>query len=155
MERDQEADQLWESEYGELTSDIPGVFGASVGRGEGQVLRLSMNYALLDQSQTIRAVHLRAALALWKYCVDSARYLFLQSFDNPHAQKIYTALRKYPAGMTRSEISINTFNRHLNSLKLSEALFYLRRIKLAHSSTEPTEGRSVERWFANTRTAEN
>jgi hypothetical protein len=155
MERDQEADQLWESEYGELTADIPGMFGAAVGRGEGQVLRLSMNYALLDQSQTIRPVHLRAALALWKYCVDSARYLFLNSFDNPHAEKIYAALRNHPAGMTRTEISINVFNRHLTKVKLDETLSYLRKINLAHSSVEPTSGRPTERWFANTRKVEN
>ena len=145
MERDEEADQLWESEYGELTADTPGKFGAAVARGNGQVLRLSMNYALLDKSQTIRAVHLRAALALWKYCVDSARYLFLEPQD-PACE--------HP-GMTRTEISINTFNRHLSKVKLDEALFYLRRINLARSSIEPTEGRSVERWFANTRKVEN
>jgi Protein of unknown function (DUF3987) len=156
MERDQEADQLWESEYGELTADIPGRFGAAVGRGAGQVLRLSMNYALLDRSQMIQAGHLRAALALWKYCIDSARYLFLHSFDNPHAQKIYAALRKHhPVGMTRAEISINTFNRNLPSLKLSDALSYLRRINLAYSSGEPTNGRSAERWFATQRQSEN
>jgi hypothetical protein len=155
MERDEEAEQLWESVYGELTADTPGKFGAAVARGNGQVLRLSMNYALSDKSQTIRAVHLRAALALWKYCVDSARYLFLGDFGNPDAKKIYAALRSHPAGMTRTEISINTFNRHLTKVKLDEALSYLRRINLARSSIEPTEGRSVERWFANIRKVEN
>jgi hypothetical protein len=37
----------------------------ATGRAEAQVLRLSMIYALLDNTATIAEVHLRAALALW------------------------------------------------------------------------------------------
>jgi hypothetical protein len=148
MERDQEADQLWAEVYGELTADIPGRFGAAIGRGEGQVLRLSMLYALLDKSQTIRSEHLKAALALWQYCVDSARYLFLNSFDNPHALKILSALRQRPKGMTRTEINVEVFGRNLIKTKMNEALHYLRRINLAYNSTEHTAGRPSERWFA-------
>jgi hypothetical protein len=154
MERDQQANELWESVYGELTADMPGRFGATIGRGEGQVLRLSMIYALLDKSQTIRAVHLQAALALWKYCTDSARYLFLGSFDNPHAEKIFKALCKHPKGMTRSEINIEVFQRNLPKPKMSDALNYLRRLSLARCEMEHTAGRPSERWFPNHRKTE-
>jgi hypothetical protein len=149
MERDQEANELWKSVYGELTADIPGRFGATIGRGEGQVLRLSMIYALMDKSQTIRAVHLQAALALWKYCVDSARYLFLGSFDNPHAEKILKALCQHPGGMTRAEINIDVFQRNLPKPKMSDALNYLRRLNLARHETEQTGKRPAEHWFVN------
>jgi hypothetical protein len=148
MERDAEAIKLWGSVYEELSAEIPGKFGAAIGRCEGQVLRLSMNYALLDQSRTIRAAHLKAALALWKYCVDSARHLFLSRPDNAHAGKILAALRRNPKGMTRTEINVEIFQRHLSKTRIDEAFNYLRRVKLADCVTETTDGRSPERWFA-------
>jgi hypothetical protein len=154
MERDQDADKLWESIYPELTADIPGRFGAAIARGEGQVLRLSMVFALLDKSIVIRADHLRAALALWQYCVDSARHLFLGSFDNPNAREIFSALCRRSKGMTRTEISVEVFRRHLTKSQMNEALGYLRRLKLAYSVGEETPGRSAERWFATPRKGE-
>jgi hypothetical protein len=39
-----------------------------VARAPAQVLRLSMMYALLDMSTTIRKEHLEAALEIWRYC---------------------------------------------------------------------------------------
>jgi hypothetical protein len=148
MERDPEANKLWESVYEELSADIPGRFGAAIGRGEGQVLRLSMVYALLDKSRMIKVIHLLAALALWKYCVASARYLFLSSLDNPHAAKILSALRQRPKGMTRTEIRVEILKGNLSKAKTDEAFNYLHRLKLAFFLTETREGRPTERWFA-------
>src|SRR3712207_8342266 len=48
----------------------PGLFGAVTGRAEAHVLRLSCLYAALDMSDTVTVTHLRAALALWRYCED-------------------------------------------------------------------------------------
>jgi hypothetical protein len=155
MERDDEANKLWESIYEELTAEIPGRFGAAIGRAEGQVLRISMIYALLDKSRIIKLVHLQAALAFWKYCVDSARYLFLATLDNPHAAKIFAALRNKPEGMTRSEIRVKIFQKHLSKTKTDEAFNYLRRLEFAHSVTETTPGRSTERWFATPKKTED
>jgi len=76
MRRDYEAQALWRSVYGHLTADIPGLFGAITSRGAPQVLRISMILALSDGSSQIRLEHLRAALALWAYCFQSARHLF-------------------------------------------------------------------------------
>jgi len=150
MHRDEEADEFWASIYEELTADIPGRFGAAIGRGEGQLLRLSMILALLDGSITIRIEHIKAALALWQYCVDSARYLFVASFDDPHASKILSALLRSAQGITRAEININVFGRHLSKAKLDKALTYLRHLKMAECKIEPTAGRPIERWFALT-----
>jgi len=155
MERDEEANKLWKSVYEELSADIPGRFGAAVGRGEGQVLRLSMGYALLDKSRVIRALHLKAALALWKYCVDSARHLFLSKLDNSRAAKIFTALRQRPQGITRTEITVEIFQRNLSKTKIDEALNYLRRLGFAYCVLEATNGRSSERWFATLKKTEN
>ena len=40
------------------------------------VVDTSVIYALLDQSLEIRWPHLKAALAVWRYCEQSARWLF-------------------------------------------------------------------------------
>jgi hypothetical protein len=148
MERDDDANQLWESEYEDLSADLPGRFGAAIGRGEGQALRLSMLYALLDKSRIIKLVHLKAALALWQYCVDSARHLFLTTLENPNAAKIFAALRQKPNGMTRNEISVTVFQRHLSRVKIDEALKYLRCLGFARCVMQETAGRSAERWSA-------
>lgn len=147
MERDEDANLLWDSLYPELSAEIPGKFGAAIGRAEAQVVRISMILALLDQSRIIKVEHLKAALALWDYFLDSARYLFLRRLDDPHAHKIFLALRKCPTGLTRTEISVNVFSRNLNREKIVDALAYLRRLKLARCITEQADGRDQERWF--------
>ena len=74
--RDEEAKALWASVYDELTDARPEPVGPILSRGAPQVLRISMLYALLDLSTEVRVEHLRAALALWRYCEQSAAYIF-------------------------------------------------------------------------------
>ena len=76
MERDPEARDLWADVYYDLSEGQPGLFGAATSRGEAQVVRLSLLYALLDGRAAVGVHHLRAALALWDYCLRSARYIF-------------------------------------------------------------------------------
>jgi hypothetical protein len=52
------------------------MFGAMTARLDAIAVRLSVIYALLDCSPLIRAVHLKAALAVVKYCEDSTRFIF-------------------------------------------------------------------------------
>jgi hypothetical protein len=56
--------------------ECPGLVGTLLARAEAQVLRLSMLYALLDGTATIRTEHLYAALALWEYVEASVTYIF-------------------------------------------------------------------------------
>ena len=93
-------------------------------------------------------MHLRVALALWNYCVDSARHLFLSHLDDPNAEKLLCALRARPEGITRSEIFTEVFGGHLSRSKIAEALAYLRRLKLADFEPIETAGRPTHRWFA-------
>jgi hypothetical protein len=37
-------------------------------RAEAHVLRVAILYALLDRSNVIEAAHVKASLALWRYC---------------------------------------------------------------------------------------
>lgn len=76
VKRSSEADRIWETAYAGLKESKPGAFGRIVERGRPQVVRLSLIYALLDCSDVIKAEHLKAALAVWRYCEESALALF-------------------------------------------------------------------------------
>ena len=103
--------ELWGSEYGRLTEDRPGLWGAITSRAEAHVLRLALIFTLLDHCAEIEDVHIHAALALWRYCDRSAAYLFGASVGDRDADAILAALRSTPDGMTRTEIR----GRHLPS----------------------------------------
>ncbi len=70
LTRDECASALWHEVYADLSAGQQGLLGAVLSRAEAQVLRLSVAYALLDLSVTIRRDHIQAALALWKYCEE-------------------------------------------------------------------------------------
>ena len=63
IHRDEEARARWRKIYPTLSDGFPGLAGAICGRAEAQVLRLSLVYALMDQSYVVRIEHLEAALA--------------------------------------------------------------------------------------------
>ena len=67
-------------------------------------MRLALIYAFLDQSSVIRVEHLRAALALWQYCEDSAAYIFGDAVGNTVADDILSALRDRRGGLSRTAI---------------------------------------------------
>jgi hypothetical protein len=149
MRRDVEAGHMWRGVYGELTGGKPGLLGAVLNRAEAQVMRLSCVYALLDQSSYVHPEHLTAALALWQYCEDSARYTFGDAFASPAAEKLLSALQAAPAGLTRTQITVDVFKRNkaraeINSLlseMLTDGLIYRSKVK-------PETGRLVELWRA-------
>ena len=148
MRRDDGARELWRDVYPELSEGRPGLLGAVISRGEAQVLRLSMLYALLDSSDVIRAEHLRAALAVWDYAEASARHIFGDSIGNPIADTILSSLRsRSAAGMTRTDIR-DTLGRHAREAQISIALASLQELGLARHTREETGGRPIERWFA-------
>jgi hypothetical protein len=75
-------------------------------RAEPIVMRVALIYALLDGSQNIRQEHLLAALEVWRYCDNSARFIFGDNLGNPIADKMLQALReKKPVGMSGTEMS--------------------------------------------------
>lgn len=93
MRRTPEAAALWEQIYPELSKDYPGLFGAITARAEAHVLRLSLIYALLDQSNQIKPNHIISACAFWNYCEQSARLIFGDRIGDPVADRIMDALR--------------------------------------------------------------
>ncbi|HEV2766031.1 MAG TPA: hypothetical protein VGV38_23810, partial [Pyrinomonadaceae bacterium] len=148
LRRDEEARDLWRDLYRDLSTRPAGLFGAVTARAAPQVMRLSMLYALLDESNLIQRAHLEAALALWRYSEDSVRYLFGERTGDQLADAALAALREAgERGLTRTELN-GVFHGHRKREEIERALSILAESGLASSREEETQGRAVERWFA-------
>jgi hypothetical protein len=135
---------MWRAIYPTLSRARDGLVGALLSRAEAQTLRLSVLYALLDQSPVIRPAHLEAALAIWGYCEASVLYLFGGRLGHPMADTILEAGRR--AGrLTRTQIN-DLFGGHKRSEQIEEALGTLARAGLARRTIQATGGRSGEVW---------
>ncbi len=124
------AREQWETVYSDLSAAQPGLLGAVVARGEAQVVRLGLIYALLDGSGQIDVPHLKAALAFWEYCESSAAFIFGDLLGDPVADEIARALQ------------------HAGSDRIGAALALLTTKGRARSESRDTGGRPVELWFA-------
>ena len=142
-----ETRDLWIAEYHELSAARPGLFGFLVARAEAQVLRLAMIYALLHETYYIEPAHLRAALAFWRYCEASAKYIFGDALGDPVADELLCALRQAgPDGMTRTDLR-DLFQHH--SQRLARALALLHKHGKARCRKRTgTGGRAAEIWVA-------
>jgi hypothetical protein len=142
MQRAKAAELLWQEAYrNELSVERPGLAGAVCSRAEAHALRLSMLYALLDCSRSIRHEHVQAALALWRYCEQSAYLIFGDRLGDPIADAILAELRER-GRLTRTEVSA-IFGRHRKAGELDLALALLIRLSLVRTVTEATDGRAV------------
>lgn len=142
-----EAANAWSATYPELSAGRPGLLGAVTARAEAQVIRLALIFALLDCKDEIDVTHLNAAMAVWSYCDKSAARIFGDSIGDPVADDILVALRRSPAGMTRTDL-YNFFGRNRPSDQISAALVMLLKLSRAKYETKQTGGRPVETWFA-------
>jgi hypothetical protein len=141
------ARDLWREVYGPLSAPKPGLFGAVVGRAEAQALRLSALYAVTAGSGSIELEHLEAALALWDYAEESARYIFGDATGDSIADQILDALRAAgKEGLTRTQIR-DLFKRHKSADLINRALDLLVSIGRIRRRSEATSGRPTERWF--------
>lgn len=150
LARTDAARALWRQEYGRLSEGRSGLFGAIVNRAEAQVLRLSVIYALLDCAEAVDVAHLQAALEVWRYCEESARFIFGDAFGDSVTDGILRALRTAGAkGMTRTEIR-DFFGRNQSALRIDRALMALAESGYARSTQQQREtpGRPAERWIA-------
>lgn len=136
MRRSDDAGNLWHEAYARLSQPRLGVFGAVTTRAEAQALRLSMLFALLDCSDLIEVAHLKAALACWQYCEDSARWAFGASLGNQVADDLLAALLEVkPGGLSATDIS-KLFSRNVNAQRIREAIGLLERCGLVRSEKQ-------------------
>lgn len=142
LRRSPDAEALWAEMYAEMAEDEPGgLLGALVARPEPQTLRLSVAYAALDGSRTIEVAHLEAAYALWRYCRESARYVFGDAEGDEVADKLAMALaRAGPDGLDFAAQS-EVFGRNVSAKRLAMARDLLESRGKAVTSTEETGGR--------------
>lgn len=147
LQRDGEAKAFWAEIYADLSEGQRGMFGAMTSRAEAQVMRLSCLYAIADLSPMVTKDHLQAALSVWRYCEDSARFIFGSSLGDPVADELDQALaRAGHEGLTRTSIR-DLFGRNRSSNDVSRALTLLLehgRVNRAEDRSQP--GRPVERW---------
>jgi phage/plasmid primase-like uncharacterized protein len=138
IEMDNETKKAWcDQYYAELTKDHPGLVGCVINRGEAQVVRLALIYCLLDGMTTIGLNHLESAIALWRYCEQSARYVFHGRQTDGVAEKILQALTERP--MTATEIH-RLFANHVNKERLSAVLSQLKGGNQVESEQLRSEG---------------
>jgi hypothetical protein len=140
------AAEAWEKNYADLSGDRPGLLGAILGRAEAQVIRLAVIYALLDNKTQIDLPHLRAALAVWAFCEDSATQIWGDMLGDDAADTIFAGLKTAgPSGLGRTEIS-SLFSRHVPSARITMFLEILRRAGKAERVPGPTVGHGEQRW---------
>jgi hypothetical protein len=142
VRRTPDADAVWEVAYRGWATDEPdGLTGAVTARADANTLRLSVAYALLDGSPVIEVAHLRAALAVWRYCEASARYLFGGLLGDDVADRLLVRLREAgEQGLDATEQS-GLFGRHVTAARLGQARALLEGKGLAVTTPEKTGGR--------------
>lgn len=150
VRRDAEAEELWRDLYVTMANtELPGLAGAITSRAEAQVLRLSLTYALGDGARFIGVPHLRAAWAFWRYCEDSAAYIFGDAMGDVVADKLLAALEEAgERGLTLTEQS-GLFDRHVNKADLDEARsrLHARGSAMKRMVKRADKGRHAEFWF--------
>ena len=147
LKRDEQARRKWIEIYPKLSDGHTGLLGSVTSRAEAQVMRLACLYALLECSEEITIEHLEAALALWQYCEDSARYIFGNQTGSKTADTIYAALLGAEDGLTKTQIR-DLFQRNASSSQVNVALKMLIELGRVEVIKQKTDGRTAEIFLA-------
>jgi hypothetical protein len=133
------AGELWDSMYEELTTGRDGLVAAVTSRATAQTRRLATIYAILDCCDTLNLQHLQAGMEVWRYCQDSAAFLFGDASGDQTADVILAGLRTAGRRLRRSEVSA-LLNRNVPSVAIDRALGTLLVRSLVRLDSEPTPG---------------
>jgi hypothetical protein len=144
-----DAAAAWARVYDRLGEGATGIVAAVTARAAPQIIRIALIYAVLDNSSVIELPHLKAAVAVWEFCEESARQVFGENIGNAVADTILVALRGAAGGMTRDEIG-RLFGWNKLSAEIACALKLLATQGRAHRvrSGPNGRGRPTETWFA-------
>jgi len=105
--------------------NIPFIEKIMSGRARPAIRRMAVIYAVADCSEVITLDHLEAASSFWRYCFESASYIFADRIGDPIADKIYRGLIEYAPGLTISEIHRNVFKSNKSMPQIKRALMIL------------------------------
>jgi len=152
VERDAEAEAFWESIYGMLKREADTI--PHTDRARPHVMRLALLYALLDKSDCIRLPHLKAAMAIWGHCRESARRLFATPnpqrpsgpvIEEPLYVRLSNMILRKP-GISRSEIR-DLLGTGIRAEEIEAALQWLESKGWAYRQNQSTGGRPAECWY--------
>ena len=132
--------------YKKLSEPRIGLWGSVTARTPQQVIRLSLISAIINGHTHMENPDQQAAAEYWRYCDDSAKYIFGDRLEDMRAAKILQTLRELPNGMTKRQM-YETW-RHDPKEDLDASLTLLEKVGLAYRRMEQTGGRPTERWFA-------
>lgn len=91
-DRDPEADRLWCAIY-EALNDPSAPIPATEARAAPMIARLSLLYAALEGGGLVRSHHLRAAVEVWWFSVQSSRKAYGERFGDPVADALLRHFR--------------------------------------------------------------
>jgi hypothetical protein len=149
--RDRDAEDLWGSVYARIEEEIPGLTGAILGRGAAQVLRMSLLYSLLDETEAarpdpaIRAPHLLAALAVWDYCRASVLHVFGDALGDPDADRLLRLIRQGPQSDTALYEAMGKHGK--GAARKDRGLDLLVRLDRVHAVTDRETGGRPATWW--------
>jgi hypothetical protein len=142
ISRNDEAEAIWTSVYHSLSTERDGLVGALLARAEPQVMRLACIYALLDSSSVVQSSHLEAALALWAYSEQSAKFIFGELKGDPGVDKTLEALKQ--AGSLTTTDVYNLFGRHADKGEVERIIReLLKNPNVIRDTANDTSGRPV------------
>lgn len=125
LKRTDAARQLWISEYHRRFEERRGQPESPVksllARWHANTARLSVIYALLDGRLEIGLEHVRAALAAWDYVEASTRYVFGSEAGDRDLGRLMEYINE-SAGRSRTDISVDLFQRHKTKGELDQLL---------------------------------
>lgn len=139
VRRDDDAGELWNEVYRELSTGQPGLSGALTARGPQLVIRHSLIYALLDASPVITVDHLTAALAVWEYAQTSVKSIFGDLTGDGVADRILSMLRTNDA-MTQTHIS-DALGRNQSAARIANAIHILHTSRRIIAKRQKTQGK--------------
>lgn len=130
VELSQEAATLYARLYrGELRDRSAGERVAGLlDRRAPTLLRMAMLFALTDQSTSVEAVHINAALAWVRYWADSVKFIFQSAMDEAGAADVSDTGEKITAYLhshgqaSRSELIKRCFAGHVSKDRINRAL---------------------------------
>jgi hypothetical protein len=141
MRRTSEAHELWASVYPTLSTETPGLQGALLARAPAHVMRLATLLTLCAHKTHVDAESLQAALAWWKYVVQSVQIIFADRTGNAEADRIKSEML-VGQKLSLKEIREQIFANHVSAGRLKDGLDLLRQLGFIVLDTEQTPGRT-------------
>jgi DnaB-like helicase N terminal domain/Protein of unknown function (DUF3987) len=145
-----EAEDFWfkgGGTYRRLCTPRMGMYGIATQRRAQQVMRVAMNFAVLDCLHTIGLNHLTAALALWDYCDATAAHIWGSPQLEGDVEKIIEVLKAEKVPMVKTEINRRAFGGHKAARELERLLIQAQATgKVVYTPPAKTGGAKRHEW---------